>query len=402
MRSLAPARVLLGALVWGTAALSCAVTLLSPGGAARGPARRLWRYAVTPSLRLRLRLPPGAAIEAGDGVFREDERRFLVRIGTVAAVERTGGGRWVRVVVHPEEAAFLARGVSARAFSVPETAAWVVRTLLPPETLREIRTLAARELAAEGGAIRDLLWPEVRAALGEVLDHLRRALPAAIARRSEGWRSVLARHRRGALASRLFPALEEIVWPLARERFRPLLERVGEELWAKLPMWSLGWRAVAEKLPFTDKEQVKRRFEEYLAKDAAPILRAHAGEAAALAGEVLREALADRRVAEGLGAVLEEMAGDPEVGRLLGELAGEWNREEGLGEILRRRWKAGLGEAVSAAVTRLDPLFRRVVDRIALDARGEGINPRLAFVLRARVFGKDRRWLLLVPEGEDG
>jgi len=74
-----------------------------------------------------------------------------------------------------------------------------------------------------------------------------------------------------------------------------ILDEAGEELWDALPIWSLGVKYVWEKVPLTPEEQVKRRFEEYLKKDAAPILKKHAPAALKLAGEVLRESLEDKR-----------------------------------------------------------------------------------------------------------
>jgi hypothetical protein len=70
---------------------------------------------------------------------------------------------------------------------------------------------------------------------------------------------------------------------------------------------------------------------------------------------------------------------------------------ERLADLVRRHWEGGLAAAAAEAFARLEPLVREAVDTIVLDAERDGINPRLVRVLRARVFRKDGRFVLLVP-----
>jgi hypothetical protein len=302
------------------------------------------------------------------------------------------------VTVFPERPGLLTEGTTMTAFTAPSSARWVVKTLLPKERMQRIVALTREFVGAEGRRIADTLWPQVRLGLLDLLELYETQLPAALRARAERIRALAGKHRDGVVAEKLVPAVEEVVLVRAEARFRPFLEEVGRELWKKLPIWSLGARYVWEGVPGTREGQVKSRFEEYLKKEAIPVLRKHAPEAMRLAREVLKESLADERLREALATVASEIASDPEVTALLRELAGELVVEnEQLRKVLRKRWEAGLGEAASAASARFEPLIRQIVDLIALTGDRRAINPRLARVLRTRLLRKDRRWILLSP-----
>jgi hypothetical protein len=100
--------------------------------------------------------------------------------------------------------------------------------------------------------------------------------------------------------------------------------------------------------------------------------------------------------------VARELAADRELSALLRETAKELVLEnEQLSGIMKQRWESGLRSAVLDASRRLDPLVREVVNGIVLNQERNGINPRLAQVLRTAVFRKDGRWILLSPgQGE--
>jgi hypothetical protein len=245
-------------------------------------------------------------------------------------------------------------------------------------------------------AVREALWPELEKALVDVIAMYEEELPKALAARSEDWQAIYDRHREGAVKEYLGPALEEVVLPIAKEKLGPFLEEVGRELWKELPIWSLGIRYVLERVPGTKEDQVSTKFNQYLEAKAVPILEKHSPEALRIAGVVLKETIADPRVRAALGKVAKELAMDQELSALLRDTANKLVLEnEQLSGILKKRWESGLRAAVLDASRRLDPLVREVVNGIVLNPERNGINPRLAQVLRTAVFRKDGRWILL-------
>jgi len=390
-----PVRIVVGLVVW---ALLVALGVHASG---EGAGERLARFAVTDYRIVEARLPLRADLRRGDPVFVSDPERCLVRVGRVEAVREEDGARIAALAIYPSRSDLLAEGARATAFDVALTAGWVARTLLPEERLAEIRGIVRRFLAEEGDAIGRALWPEAKRALREVVELLGAQLPDALRARSEDWEALWRRHRDGVVKAKLVPVLEEAVLDRAEERLEPLLEEVGEELWRALPVWSLGLRYVWERVPGTEEDQVRERFHEFLEGDAARILARHAPEAGRIAAQVLREAAADERGRKAVGEVARTVAADPRLEALLRDLARELLLEnERLRDLVERRWEEGLGDAVGRAAGRLEPVLRRIKDRVALNEGRDGINPRLARVLRAGVLRKDVRWVLL--EGGDG
>jgi hypothetical protein len=277
----------------------------------------------------------------------------------------------------------------------------VIETLLPPARLADIRAMGGEFFRTEGDNLERILWPEIKAAIREVVSLYEQELPAALAARSEEWERIYERHRNGVIEERLLPALKEVTLPIAADRFSPLLEVVGEKLWKELPVWSLGWRYVVAKMDLTDDEKLRARFRQYIEEKAVPILATHTPEAGAIAVTVIQESLDDPRVKEALSAVFGAISSDPDFLELLRHLADRLIvKNEDLRRILAERWEAGLRAAVKEAAKRSERLVHRIVDSVVLDEDRHGINPRLAQVLRSAVFRKDGRWVVL--EGGDG
>lgn len=392
---LSRSRAAVGAAVWGGLILFVAFAVFSPEGAAHAPAEKLLDYVARSPRNLTIRFPAGTDLRRGDPVFIHDPEKFLLRIGRVEEVAREGGVL-VRVSIYPEHDEVLRADTRAESFVVRVGANWVIETLLPPDRLREIREEAALFFEREGAAVREALWPELRVAMVDVIAMYEEELPKALAARKEGWQSIYERHREGVVKRELAPVLEKVVLPIAKTRLEPFLTEVGRELWKELPIWALGLRYVLERVPGTEEDQVEKKFREYLELKATPIIEKHAPEAMRIAGAILREAAADERVRVAIGKVAKELAADQDLSALLRETANELilTNEKLLG-ILQARWESGLRAAVLDASRRLDPLVREVVNGIVLNRERNGINPRLAQVLRTAVFRKDGRWLLL-------
>lgn len=389
-------RVAFGLTFWVAVAVAAALGAFTPRGRAADAASRLADWAVASPRHVVLEVPAGSELRRGDPVFVSTPDRFLARVGHV---ERVRDGV-ARLALHPGEADRLREGLSARVYEVPDTVAWIVATLLPPEKKDEIRALVVEFFRREGDAIRATLMPEIDRSVREVAAFYEAELPAALARHAEEIGALAAKHRDGVVREELVPVAKEVGGKIAAEKFRPLAEKVGREIMDSLPVWSLGWRYLWEKVPFTDDEQMKSRFEKYFREEAEPILAAHTEEAVRLLGEVLKAMAADPRIREAAGRVARTVATDPEVASLAKELFFELVvKNERLHALLRRRWEEGLRGAVTSVATRTEPLVKDIVNAVVKD--GDGLSPRFAHVLRTRVFWKDRRWVLLVP-GEGG
>ncbi|MBN2492021.1 MAG: hypothetical protein JXQ29_14335 [Planctomycetes bacterium] len=397
-------RIAIGALIW--------LGVLGGGGTALlalrdhpvlAPAQRLIRYLRTDPVTFTVTLPGAIEPAATTHALVRDPEHFLRRVGSVRHAERCAGQTRLEVEIFPEEAARLGSGVDATYFTVPGSAAWIVRTLVPRERLQQIRALWATYYAAEREEIVDTLWPVVKESLEEVLRFYEAELPRVLRAHREDLDALVARHDDGAFDRELMPAVRAVAWERVRVRFSPLLEEVGRELWDRLPVWGLGWRYAYEQLPFTRDDHVSTRFNEFLEEDALPLLAARTERVVRLLGEVLRDTASDSLVVEAMKHVAAEVAADPATAELARDLWFELVlRNDRLKALIRARWEVkGMKQAVASVADRLEPLIREVINAIVLSADGQTLSPRLAQVLRARVLKKDGAWLLLEP-GEAG
>ncbi len=264
MREISTPRLLIGVGLWALVRYVAGSALLSEDGAARGPAERVLEFAGESPRRLEVAFPADTEVSLRDPVLLEDPEEFLISIGHVEDIRREDAT--VIAVLRRDPAIEDGRreGLTAEHFTVPKSAAWVVQTLLPRERLADIRVMAKEWADKDGEAMRDALWPEVRTGILEVLGHVERELPRALAAQSDQWNEFFTRHREGVLKEKLVPVLQEVTLKLARERFDPLINEVGGELWDALPAWSIGWRYVWEKVPLTPADQARARFDAFV------------------------------------------------------------------------------------------------------------------------------------------
>ena len=393
-------RLLLGGLFW--------LILLLGGGAALvaywpepalEPARRLVHFLGQEPARITVVLPREIDAAPGLHVLTPDPDQFLKRIGAVQAVERGGGRTRLQLEIFPEELARFPDGAEAVYFTVPGSAAWIVKTLIPRERVQFIRTMWEAFYRQERQTIVATLWPSVRESLQEILQFYEREIPRVLKQHRVDLDELAARHRTGTFEKELMPAVKLTVWELSQKRFAPLLEEVGRELWTRLPVWGLGWRYMYEFVPFTGDDHVTRRFNLFLENDALPLLQDRTDEIVGVLSGVFQDTVREPRVVAALKKMFGEVASDPETTRLFKELTAELLiRNERLRALVREHWEEkGLREAVARVGERFEPLIKDAINAIVLRPDRSGLHPRLTRVLRARVLYKDQAWVLLEP-----
>lgn len=390
-------RTTVGIAIW-AALIGGGVWAATAGPAAR-PLERLSAFVSAPAHRVTVVLPARPDAEVGGLVMTPDADRFLRRVGRIAATRSDGDGLALDLDLYPDAVARWPHAIDATFVTVPATAEWIVRTLLPPERVASIRDRWQTFYDAERAAIAESLWPVVRASLEELLHFYEREIPRVVSNHADGFRRLVDTHRGGAFEKQLMPAVQEVAWRVGQREFAPLLGEIGRDLWARLPVMGLGVRYAFEFVPFVEEGQVAERFKRYLDEDAMPILRARSAEIVAVLGVVARETMRDDRVVAAFRAMVGEVLEDPEFYRLLRDVAADLTvRNERLQELLREQWRErGLREAVEQVTTKLEPLIKEVVNSIALSPDGKRINARLNQVLRSRVLKKDVAWVLLEP-----
>ena len=393
-------RIIIGMSIW--------LLLLGGGGATLvlhrndpglEPGRRLLRFLHEEAVSVPVDLAGAVDVKAGTHVLIRDPDQFLRRVGSITRVVKGGEKTRLSLEIYPEHGALLTTDVKVTYFTVPGTASWIVKTLIPRDRVRGIQDLWEAFYARERVAITAELWPAVKESLREIFKFYEKEIPLVIHNNRPELDALIEKHRRGAYDREFMPAVQDVAWNLARERFRPLLEEVGSELWKRLPVWGLSWRYVYEYVPFTSEEHVNQRFREFLDRDAVPLMKSRTREVVSLLGGIVKDTFRDPRVTASLKNLVREVSEDPQVLHMFKKLTSELIlKNDRLLVLVRERWEEkGLKKVISSVGERFEPLVHDAVNSIVLDEDGKSLNPRLAQVLRSRVLKKDRAWILVEP-----
>lgn len=395
-------RALLGALLLGGAALFAGRLLTEPREAGAGTLGRLLGYFLERELRIDVSFGDLVVLQVGDVVEANGRRigeleSILDDAGEVtphlAAWSRRG-----RLKIHDASAAGLKSHASVRLVQVPQAAAWVVKTLFTAENVPKIAREWNDTMLVHREEIFALLTPIVRDFLIDLEDHVESEVAPFLARHREDVAALEKDLRAGAGGTELSRVLEGAVWPLAQPRLNPILARLSDEIWEKLPLWGLSWRIAYQALPGTDNDHFQRAWMQFLEREALPVLRSHTDEIVAVAGEVAREALAREDVHEAVREVFASVVAHPRFHSLAHAFLREvlLDNPEFHERLLRRARSPEVERAIAAASAHIEPMARRIGD-IVLGTREAGITQEFARVLRSQILLKDRQRFVVDP-----
>lgn len=396
-------RIAAGAAIWLVLlfALASALALSSghPGGSV---ARRLYRHSIEGPTRVEVRLPSWALCPEGTRVVVPDGPAF-VAIGEVTGSRTEPGAIVALADVAPERGDRIGPRTTATLLMAPGTAAWITKTLVPPDTaLRIRREIDALRVTHEADIVRTLR-PFVRETVDDAASLLARDFRAALERHRGEIEAILDRYRVETLEKEFVPVFREHVWPTVVDLSRPALEEIARELWEKLPLWSLGWSWAYGKLPRTPADALEQRFNRFLQEEAIPLLRERQDELARTAESVVRAISENPEVRDVVRRAAERVASDPELEALLRHILEEVVTDnEALARLLERRWNdPRVQRAMQGFSARLQPGIDRIINMVLLNEAGDGISPHLARVLRTEILRKDTIWIRLDPAPGD-
>lgn len=405
-------RLALGGALWLCAAAACwrlAASALDPHEPAGRWARTMWSYLIKPPTDIRIELDKPQPVAVGDPVLRYGSGG-LVQVGEVCALVKRGQPLAVRQAVVSVAKVHLYPGVSPPAsgdqilYHTNETSlAWVFETLFAGRHREAISRELERVLQEHRQAMAAELRPVVDAAVRDVLHVISQDLPASLARHREDFARLGARYQRELVQQELVPLAQQEIWPIVQRHAEPAVRELGRELWDRVSLWSFTWRALADKLPFTEGDLVEREFQRFLKQEVVPILRRRTPALVEVVRNVLQDVAANDRLRAAAQKSLSRLIGDRELADLLEEIFVEVVvQNPRLHQVLREHWEApATQQALKNVASRLEPALRRIGDKV-FGKPGQSITPEFAAVLRNQILHKDRRWFLWIPAGTDG
>jgi hypothetical protein len=288
------------------------------------------------------------------------------------------------------------RGARARLIQVPQTASWVLRTLLPPDKVAQIAVEWNRTLLAHREEIFQALRPVASDLLLDLEEVIQKDLPPALEARRLELSAIGRRLQTEVLEPEFRPLFETELLPIIQRRAQPTLDAIGEEVWQRLPLWGFTWRFLYQTIPLTSDRMLKSEVNRFWREETLPILRAHAGDFLGILEDILKEGADSPRMSGAFKRTFDRVLLDPELQHQLRLVFQEVILDNPqFHQAMARRWESPeVARALEVLGRRLEPMVRRIGD-IVLGTRGGGITPEFARVLRTQILEKDRRWVLI-------
>jgi len=399
-------RLLLGAISWLAlvAAASAAYRFLPREKLAKADHVRveMWRALLDAPPTYTVAFARDVDLARGDGVMATVGGR-LERVGEVVRVRQEVEGGPVRATFALDdrrrglEEFRPCEGTSVIRRSQGGSFLFALQTLLPKARFEKLRAEWERFRTSHAESLARELTPIATDLLRGALDAIVAELPAVLARHEREIDLLLTRLQGELAGQPLGALLASEVWPILERHGAEPAERIGRELWERVPLMSFAVRALSDRVLEDRPVRVEERWHRFVEEEALPLLREERGAIEAALWAMARDAATDPQVREGLRAILTAVRDDPAVQALARRLARELLAENPRLEAYLRELpkdptlRARLLRVSDELQEFLDPLG----DLLFLDATGQGINPDLAYLIRLLLLRRDAQLLHL-------
>jgi hypothetical protein len=285
--------------------------------------------------------------------------------------------------------------------AAPDSSAWVLQTMLPPEKRRELTKLIVDSYQKNQNDIVTALRPVVEASLKDASAVIREDLKNAFEAREDRIRKIGQRYQSELVEKEIVPLVQSQIMPIVKAEGEPLASEIGQEIWNEVSMFRFGWRYIYDKTPLPDKKLTEKEFKRFVDEKAVPILESHVEDIVAVQQSIMKRIVRNEQVKATISKSIKSIVNDPEVQELMGDVFQEvFVGNDRLKGVLEEHWKGPEAQrAMAIANDRLEPTITEIGMALFGSPR-EKITPEFARVLRHRILHKDSRWLTLHIEGE--
>jgi hypothetical protein len=386
-------KLVLGMSIW-LAALVAAAVGWPRAELLRNRVAEVATYLVSPSRAITFSLPAGVRLDPGQGlvlVVGED----VQRVGEVVSAD----AQRAVALVDPRHRELLTDGTRFTVFSGAGSIWWSLETLLPESVRSRIRAECDAFLVQNADQIRRELEPIVVGTIDEVISLLKEDLERILVVHHEEIAHLGQRFRKEIFEGEVLPLLREEIWPIMRRRGAGPAEVIGRELWGRLPLWGLTWRAAYDSVAHDAPQTVERRWVEFVRRDAIPVIMSHMDLLLDLVLDVFNDIATSPKVDATARRILLKLKDDPEFVALLKTLFHDLIRDNPRLEIyLRTKWEEpAVRRALASSGAKLESLLKTIGDLVLLNDAHTGVSPHLARVLRSVVLRKDRAYVIVQP-----
>jgi hypothetical protein len=288
-------------------------------------------------------------------------------------------------------------------YETDDSLAWMVRTLIPPAKRQVIMEEINIAIAAHRDEILAALLPIVNDTLAEALVVVQDELPLSLQRHAAELEKLGAKYQGQIVEKKLAPLVKEEIWPIAKKKAVPLANKIGGKIWERVSVGKFAVQYLWDLNPFGSGKNLEKTWNEFVDKEALPIIEAHTDEIIAMLQSVVAEASKNEKVRAVFGESARQVLGDQELHALVWTILKETIvQNPKLHAVLRKHWTSDRARAaIRLAGDRMEPVAVKIGD-IIMGTQETGISPELARVMRYRLLDKDTRWFVLnLPGGAD-
>lgn len=345
---------------------------------------------------------PSGMLQLHDPVFLQQNNGSWTQVGFVQAVNpasKESGNTLSPAILNWHSSGINASDCRFILYRNRGTLEDVIATMLPAETRAKIQERLASAMKEHGTELSNAFVPLVQDSLKRSLPIIESELRLSVQRHRGEIEALGDRWNDEVVSQRLVPLARREIVPIVRKHGQPTAEDIGRELWDRASIWSFGWRAAYDGLPLVPrKDLVREEWARFVEDEAVPIFEERMDDIVTSVQKIVADVAANPEVRKELTDVAIVVANDSEAQKLVRQILKESLVDN---QQLKDSWKAVWNsdearKAFDLAGDRLEPVIRKIGDDL-IGSREGGINPNFARVLRSQILGKDRQWIVAIP-----
>lgn len=395
-------RLIIGIITWACLLSALGYFFVQRKGNAKSATDHVASYLFGNSQQVELKFNPDQVFQIGDIIFSWDEG-IAKPVGIITRVESPQSNE-MGLVYASTAYATLYPGtptVSTKDFvtyhSTPDSLAWVLQIMLPPEKRKEITQLIMATYEDHQHELSTALSPIIQKTIEDSAQIIQEDLKIALRERNDELQKVGNRLQVDLVKENIIPLIRKEIWPVIQRQTKPIMEEVGEEIWQEASVWRFGWRYLYDSTPLPQQDLTLKEFNRFVRDTAVPILEDHAEDFLEVQRTVMREVSENPRVQKVVSESVREFLKDEDVQRLFTEIFQEVVvTNPRLREVWEKNWNSEEArEALALTNQRLEPTITQIGESLFGNPT-KHITPEFSWALRSRIMRKDARWLVFV------
>ncbi len=402
-------QLIVGILFWIAVGVAIVVGVIrleqpSPTQSAHSQHTSLLRFLTSAPTEI-TRVDPSGTLQRYDPVFLQNADGHFRQVGyvrerMVANPQNSSTATTVTIAWHDRE--FVASEVDFVQYRNTGRLEDVAKLMLPAEKRQRIRQQLEAAMQMYGDEFSKAFQPLVQQTVTQSLPVIEAELQLSIGRHRDEIDALTKRWNEEVVRKRLVPLARNEIMPIVKQHGQPTVEKMGREIWKRASLWRFGWRAVYDRTPLPEQNLVNEEWQRFVKNEAVPVFEENMDEIVSAVQQILTATAANPTVRAELAEVAADLAQDPAAQKLVKTILQETLvGNERLHHVWANVWQSDEArQAIEMASRRMEPVIRNIGDEL-FGTQEEGIDPRFALVLRNQIFGKDRRWIIAMPNGKE-